>query len=116
MIHRPRLCFAVRLSMHVVFLIPLRKIVQSFTDSDLRTEAVIPFKGAGIGISQRNISLLHPDQLPVTLKLIRVGENACSDQFLLQCGDKIKKVFRLTAADVVDRIRRDGESVSTCGS
>ena len=39
------------------------------------------------------------------------GEDAGTYQFLLQGADEVQEVFRLTAADVVDSVRWDGQAV-----
>ncbi len=45
------------------------------------------------------------------LEVVVLGENTCSDEFLLEDIDKVQQVLGLTAADVVNGIRRDGKPV-----
>ena len=45
------------------------------------------------------------------LEIVVLGEHASSDKFLLEDVDKVQQVLRLAAADVVNRIRRNGKTV-----
>ena len=45
------------------------------------------------------------------IEVVVLGEHASSDEFLLEDIDKVQQVLGLTAADVVDGIRRDGKPV-----
>ena len=45
------------------------------------------------------------------LEVIILREHSGSDEFLLKDIDKVQQVFGLPPADVVDSIRRDGQSI-----
>ncbi len=45
------------------------------------------------------------------LEVVVLGKDSSSHEFLLEDMDKVKQVLGLAAADVVDRIRRDGKPV-----
>lgn len=95
----------------VVFLIPLRKLSQSFADADSRAEAVIGSEGGAVRVGNRHVAGLHADQLAMGGKVVVLGQNTGTDKLLLQRGDVIEEVFRRTAADVVDCVGRQGKPV-----
>ena len=45
------------------------------------------------------------------LKVIRRGQHACTNELLLEDVHKVKKILRMAVADVIQRIRRHGETV-----
>lgn len=51
------------LAKSIVFLIPLCKVPEAFTDADLRSEAVVSLEGFAVGIGGRHISGLHSYKL-----------------------------------------------------
>ena len=45
------------------------------------------------------------------LEIEVLGEDACTDEFLLEDGDEVEEVFGLATTDVVDGVGWDGESI-----
>ena len=45
------------------------------------------------------------------LEIEVLREDACTDEFLLEDGDKVEEVFGLATTDVIDGIGWDGESI-----
>ena len=95
----------------VILFVPSCEIVQAFADGDGRGEAVVALEGFGVGVGDGDVARLHADELAVGREVIVRGEDAGADQFLLQGGDEVHQVLRLAAADVVDRVGREGKSV-----
>ena len=95
----------------IVLLIPLGKLPQPFPQRNLRREAEIPFEGGSIGIGGGDVAGLHRHEFLVGLEVVVGGEDAGADEFLLEDVDKVQQVLGLATADVVDGIRRDGQTV-----
>ena len=95
----------------IVFFVPFGKLPQPFPERNLRCKPEIPFKGRRIGIGGRNISRLHGHEFLMGLEVVVLGKDSSSHEFLLKDVDKVQQVLGLTAADVVDGIRRDGKPV-----
>ena len=95
----------------IVFFVPLGKLPQPLSERNLRRKPEIPFKRGRISISGRNVSRLHGHEFLMGLEVVVLGENASSHEFLLEDIDKVQQVLGLAAADVVNRIRRDGKPV-----
>ena len=95
----------------IVFLIPLRKLPQPFSQCNLRRKPEITLEGGSIGIGGGDVAGLHRHELLVGLEVVVGGEDAGADEFLLEDVDKVQQVLGLAAADVVDGIRGDGQAV-----
>ena len=50
---------------------------------------------------------LHADQFFMSIKIIVFRQHTGSDKFLLKCGNIIQQIFRRTAANVVNCVRRN---------
>lgn len=98
--------------LHLIeFLIPLCKLPQSLPQGGGRLEAEITFQCAGIGIGHRDVAGLHGHQLLVGFKVVVGREYPGGDQFLLQDVHEILQVFGVLIANVIHRIRRDGQTI-----
>ena len=99
------------LALLIIFLIPLRKLPQPLPQRNLRRKSEIPFKRGGIGIGSRNVSGLHGHEFLMGIEVVVGGEHAGADEFLLEDIDEVQQVLGLAAADVVNGIGRDGQSI-----
>ena len=45
------------------------------------------------------------------IEVIAFGQDACSDQLLLEDIDEVEQVLGIAVADVIDRVRRQGQAV-----
>lgn len=72
------------------------------------------FQCSGISISDWNITRLHRNKLLMRLKIVIFRQHSSSHQFFLQNGYKIKQIFRMATANVVQRIRRNWQTILTC--
>ena len=84
---------------------------ETFSYPDLRFEAVIALQSSAVSVGHRHIPVLHADQFPVSLEIVIGREHSRPDQFFLERGDIVQKVLRLTAADVIYRVRRNRQAV-----
>ena len=95
----------------IVLLIPLRKLPQPLPQRNLRRKPEIPLEGGGIGVGGGDVARLHGHEFLMGLEVVVGGEDAGTHKLLLKDIDKVKQVLGLTAADVVDGIRGDGQAV-----
>ena len=98
-------------SFHIICFIPPRKRPQSFPDADGRPEIVILFQAGAVGVGDGHVAGLHGHQFFVRLKIVIWGQHTGGYQFFLQGLNIIQQVFRRAAADVVHRVRRQGQAV-----
>ena len=95
----------------IIHFIPLRKLPESFPDPDLRSEAIIALEACAVRIGDRHIAGLHANELPVAFEIIVLGQDACADKLLLKSGDVVQQVFGRAAADVINGVGRQRETV-----
>ena len=95
----------------IIHLIPFCKLPKPLPDPDLGRESIVTFQACTVCIGDRHIAGLHAHELAVAFKIVVLGQDACTDKFLLQSGDVVQQVFRRTAADVKDCIGRQRETV-----
>ena len=50
----------------------------------------------------------------MTFEVVVLGQDACTDQFLLESGDVIQKILRCAATDIVNGVGRQREAVFAC--
>ena len=92
-------------------LIPFCELVKSFSDPNLRAEAVVALERAAVRVGDRHVAGLHADKLAMTCEVIVFWQNTGADQLLLKRGDVVQKVFGCAAADVVDCVGQQREAV-----
>ena len=95
----------------IIHFIPLRKPPEPLPDSNLGSESIVAFQACTVCIGNRHIAGLHAYELPVAFEIIVFGQDACADKFLLQSGDVVQQVFWCAAADVIDSVGRQRETV-----
>ena len=95
----------------IIHFVPFRKLPKPLPDSNLGSESIVALQSSAICIGNRHIAGLHAYELSVAFKVIVLGQNACTDEFLLQSGDVVQQVFGRAAADVIDGVGRQRESV-----
>ena len=85
----------------IILGVPFSESTQTFTDADLRREAIITFQCLGIRIGYGYIPGLHTDEFTMDLEVVILRQHLCSHKFLLERADIVKQILRLSAADVV---------------
>ena len=92
-------------------MVPLRKLPQPLSQWNLRREAKVALQRSGVGVCSRHIPGLHRYKLLVGFEIVVFRKHVCTNKFLLQDVDKIEQVLGLASADVVDLVRRYGQTV-----
>ena len=95
----------------IISFIPLRELPESFADPNLRSEAIIALKACAVRIGDRHIARLHAYELAVAFEIVILGQDTCANEFFLQGRNVVQQVFGSAAADVVDSVGRQRETV-----
>ena len=91
--------------------VPFGEVRESFFYADGRAEIVIVLESGAVGVGYGDIAGLHRDEFFMGFEVIVLGEYTVIDERMLECVDVVEQVFRGAAADVVDGIWRDRQTV-----
>ena len=95
----------------IIHFIPLRKPPESFPNPDLRSEAIIALQACAVRIGDRHIAGLHAYELAVAFKIVVFRQDTRTNEFFLQGRNVVQQVFGRAAADVIDGVGRQRETV-----
>ena len=93
------------------FFIPLREVSESCPEWGGWPEAEVALQRGGVGVRHRHVPGLHRDKLPVCLEVVVLRKHSGPDKLLLKHRHEVQQALGGAVADVVDHVRRHGESV-----
>ena len=95
----------------IIHFVPFRKLSKSIPDPNLRSKSIVTFQPCAVRIGDRHIAGLHAYELPVAFEIIVLRQDTCTNEFFLQGRNVVQQVFGSAAADVVDSVGRQRETI-----
>lgn len=95
----------------VKIFVPAGKIAKPGSEICRGLIAVVALERGRVRVCHGDIAWLHRDELFVRLEVVIVRQNSRGDKLLLENVDEVEQVFGVLVAYIVDRIRRNGQTV-----
>ena len=80
-------------------------MAEAFAQGDLRSKTEVTLKSGGIGVCGGYITWLHRNQFLVSLEVVVFGQDAGTEEFLLEDLHKVEEILRLAATYIIYSVR-----------